>query len=87
MTQKIQYQASFIHSYLCKGIAQNPEGSCFDPEAEVKESFGHRGTHLSLAKSSRAPREHGTSLGSETRLKSLLTEARETQQHTLEKIL
>lgn len=68
-------KSSFIHSYLCKGIAQNPEGSCFDPEAEVKESFDHRGTSLALAKPSEAPKEHRTSLGRETRLKSLLTEA------------
>lgn len=73
--EKIQHQASFVHSYLCKGTPPNPEGSCFDPEAEVKESSDHRGTSLALAKLSDAHEEHRTSPGRETRLRSLLKDA------------
>lgn len=72
--KKIQYQASFIHSYLCKGITQHQEGSCFHPDAQVKEPFDHEGTSLALTKPSKAPKEHGTSLR-ENRLRNLLTEA------------
>lgn len=50
LTQEIQYQASFIHSYLCKGITQTPECSCSIPEAEVK-STGPPGERNQLSRS------------------------------------
>lgn len=67
-------QASFIHT-CAKGSLKTQKGCCFDPKAEVKESFNDRGTSLALAKPSEAPKGHGTTLGRETRLKSLLKEA------------